>query len=296
MTDGLRVGLVGAGPWASAVHAPMIEAHGGTELVGVWARRPDAAAALASAHGAEPYDSVSKLIADVDAVAFAVPPAVQAPLAIEAAAAGRHLILEKPVAATLGDAQRLADAVTTAEVASIVMLVLRFAPETKDWLAAVGSAGGWHAGSARWLSGALLGGPYSTSPWRHEDGALADVGPHTVDLVDAALGEVTDVLAATYSEPDVWHLILGHDGGATSSVSLSMGLPLVPTITSVEVYGRSGHSAMPPRSTSAEDSYLMLLDDLVAMVRAGSTSHPCDVRRGLHLQSVLERARRRCRP
>ena len=295
MTDRLRVGLVGAGPWAATVHAPMIAAHADVELAGVWARRPDAAAALAAAHGAKPFDSVQSLLAAVDIVAFAVPPAVQVPLAIEAARAGRHLVLEKPVAATLDEAYRLADAVSAAGVASIVMLVMRFAPEISGWLESVRSVDGWRAGSARWLSGALLGGPYSVSPWRHQDGALADVGPHTVDLIDAALGEVTDVLAATYAEPDVWHLILGHRGGATSTVSLSLALPVVPTITSVEVYGDPGHSEMPPRTTPAEDSYARLLDDLVGMVRGGTTQHPCDVHRGLHLQRVLQAARELCR-
>jgi len=295
MTDGLRVGLVGAGPWATTVHAPAIAAHPDTELAGVWARRPAAAAELAGAHGAEPFDSVPALVAAVDAVALAVPPAVQVPFAMAAARAGRHLILEKPIASTVDEAARLADAVADAGVASIVMLVMRFAPETKAWLWDIAATGGWRAGSARWLSGALLGGPYSTSPWRHEDGALADVGPHTIDLVDAALGEVTGVLAASRAEPDVWHLILAHDGGATSTVSLSMGLPLVPTITAVEVYGAHGFSALTPRTTSSLDCYAAMLDDLVGMVHAGGTAHPCDVRRGLHLQRVLHEARELCR-
>src|SRR5215217_3553299 len=158
MTDRLRVGLVGAGPWARAVHAPMIATHRQTELAGVWARRPGVAAELAAAYSTEPYESVSKLIGAVDAVAFAVPPSVQVPLAVQAAEAGRHLILEKPIASTVEDAQRLADAVSGAGVASIVMLVMRFAPEIQEWLRAVRAAGGWQAGTVRWLSGALIGG------------------------------------------------------------------------------------------------------------------------------------------
>lgn len=290
MTDRLRVGLVGAGPWAAGVHAPGLAAHPGTELVGVWARRPDATRALAAAHAATVFDSVPALVDAVDVVAFAVPPHVQAPLAISAANAGRHLILEKPVAATPQQAQQLADAVAQAAVASIVMLVLRFAPETVHWLDTVATSGGWRTGSVRWLSGALLGGPYSTSPWRHEHGALADIGPHTFDLMDAALGPVAEVLAATRSEPDVWHVILGHDSGVTSTVSLSMKLPLRPSVVSVDLYGESGHSALAARTTSAADCYAAMLDDLVTMVRTGSARHPCDVHRGLHLQRLLGQA------
>jgi predicted dehydrogenase len=286
MTDPLRVGLVGAGPWANAVHAPAIAAHPDTELVGVWARRPEAAAAL----GAPVFDSVDALIDAADVMAFAVPPEVQAPLAVQAANAGRHLILEKPIASTVDEAAALAEAVDAAGVASIVMLVLRFAPETAAWLNTLGMAQ-WYAGSARWLAGSLLGGPYAASPWRQRDGALADVGPHTLDLMDAALGPITEVLAATYSEPDIWQLILAHDGGATSSVTLSMRLPMLPSVASFEVYGTAGLRALEPRSTSAADCYSAMLDDLVAMIREGATAHPCDVHRGLHLQRLIASAR-----
>jgi predicted dehydrogenase len=287
----LRVGLVGAGPWAQAVHAPAIAAHPATELAGVWARRPEAAATLAAAHQAEPFADPAALAAASDVVAFAVPPAVQAELALQAAAAGRHLILEKPVASTLDDAVKLADTVAAAGVASIVVLTRRFAPETRKWLAELADLGGWRGGTARWLSGVLLGGDFSASLWRHSDGALADIGPHVIDLLDAALGEVTDVLAAHHSEPDLWHLVLGHEGGATSAASLSLKLPLVPTITSIDVYGEHGHRELSGRATPARDCFAVLLDELVDMVHSGQTSHPCDVHRGLHLQRVLHAAR-----
>lgn len=296
MAQRLRVGLVGAGPWASAVHAPAIAAHAATELAGVWARRPQAAATLASAHGAEPFTDVGELVAASDVVAFAVPPAVQAELALTAARAGRHLILEKPVAATLDDAARLADAVEQAGVASIVVLTLRFAAETRAWLAEVTERGGWRGGTARWLSGVLLGGRFSASPWRHSDGALADIGPHVVDLLDAALGRVTDVHAAHRGDPDLWHLVLGHAGGATSVSSLSLKLPLIPAVVSLEVYGDHGRSEFGGRSTTSLESFAVLLDELTGLIHGGRTGHPLDVHRGLHLQRVLDRARRLAQP
>lgn len=287
----LRIGLVGAGPWASAVHAPTIANHPATELAGVWARRPDAAAAFATAYQTKPFAEVTELIAASDAVAFAVPPAVQAELATAAAQAGRHLILEKPIASSLDDAARLADAVDAAGVASIVVLTLRFAPETRTWLADVRARGGWRCGTARWLSGALLGGQFSASPWRHSDGALADVGPHVVDLLDAALGEVTEVHAAHRGEPDLWHLVLGHAGGATSAVSMSLKLPLFPTVISLDVYGDHGLSEFGGRSTSSLASFGVLLDELTELIASGRTDHPLGVQRGLHLQRVLHQAR-----
>lgn len=288
----VRVGLVGAGPWAGSVHAPGLAAHPGTELVSVWARRPDAASGLATVHHAEVAGSFEEMLAGVDAVSFAVPPAVQAPLALAAIQAGKHVILEKPVAASVVEAERMVEAASQTGVATIVVLTLRFAPEISGWLDEVRELGGWRGATARWLSGALLGGEYANSPWRQDQGALADVGPHAFDLLDLALGEITGVIAAHRGEPDVWHTVLGHASGATSTATLSLRLPMRPTITDLSLYGEHGYRELPERSTTAQASFAALLDDFVAMVRAGRTDHPCDLRRGLHLQRVLEVAAR----
>jgi predicted dehydrogenase len=272
------------------VHAPAIAAHPGTELVAVWARRPDAAAEIATRHGAQVAADPDDLIDSVDAVAFAVPPGVQADLAVRAAAAGRHLVLEKPIGATLAQAQRLADAVGDAGVAALVLLTRRYAPEVVEWLATAATAGGWATGSATWFGGGLLSGPYSHSPWRHERGGVMDVGPHALDLLDAALGPIVDVVAATHGEPDVWHLLLAHDGGATSTASFSLALPLAEGVVEVSLYGSAGRLSLPTRATPAVDCYATMLDDLLGMIRGGRTEHPCDVRRGLHLQRLIDSA------
>jgi len=289
----LRVGLVGAGPWAEMVHAPGIANHPGTTLTGVWARRPEAATALARIHGAEPFEDYSTLLSTVDAVAFAVPPAIQGPMAIEAARAGKHLILEKPFAASVEVAEQLVAAVTDAGLASLVVLTRRYAPETKELLAQLHRTGGWTGGDGRWLTGALLDGPFSNSPWRHEKGALDDIGPHAFDLLDAALGEITDVIAAHVSDTGLWQLILQHAGGATSTLSLTLSLPLQPPFADFTVFGPNGHRTLNSRDTSAQECFTNLLDDFVAMVQSGTTTHECDVRRGLHLQKVIDLARRK---
>jgi predicted dehydrogenase len=289
----LRVGLVGAGPWAQMIHAPGIANHPGTTLTGVWARRADAARELAGAHGAEPFEDYTAMLSTVDAVAFCVPPAVQGPMAIEAATAGKHVILEKPIAESVEVAERLAAAVADAGVASLVVLTRRYAPETKELLTQLHRTGGWTGADGRWLTGALLDGPFSNSQWRHEKGALDDIGPHAFDLLDAALGEITDVIAANVSETGLWQLILQHAGGATSTLSLTLSLPLQPPFADFTVFGPNGHRTLNSRDTSAQDCFTNLLDDFVAMVHSGTTTHECDVRRGLHLQRVIDLARRK---
>lgn len=286
------MGLIGAGPWARGVHGPAIAAHQGTELVSVWARRPDAAAEIAAEHGAEVAADPDALFAVVDAVAFAVPPDVQADLAVRAAQAGRHVVLEKPIGATLAEAERLVDAVGEAGVASLVLLTRRYAPEITGWLEQAATTGGWATAAVTWFGGGLLGGPYSGSPWRHERGGVMDVGPHALDLLDAGLGPIVDVLAASHSEPDVWHLLLAHEGDRTSTASLSMALPLNPGHVDVSLYGEAGRSTMPAPTTPAPDCYAHLLDQLLELVHSGRTDHPLDVRRGLHLQRLIDRAER----
>ena len=298
MEEPLRVGLIGAGPWARRVHAPGLADHPGIRLTSVWSRRADAARDLAHAHGAQPAADLGELIGNVDAVSFAVPPSVQAELAGQAVAARRHVILEKPLASTVDEAERLAGAIADAGVVGLVVLTRRFAPETASWLDEVDRVGGWSGGSARWLSGALLGDTYGGSAWRQAEGALADIGPHVLDLLDAALGPITEVLAASHRpEHDLWHVLLGHADGATSTAALALRIPLGPVLgpTAVEfaVYGEHGMRTLPGRATPALDCYTCLLDDFVAMVDCGKTDHACDAQRGLHLQRVMDAIQRK---
>lgn len=283
----LRMGLVGAGPWARRVHGPGVSAHSGTELVSVWARRPEVAAGVARLTRATPAADFDELLAAVDAVTFAVPPAVQAPLALRAIEAGKHVILEKPLAGTVEEAEELVAAADRTGVATLMVLTFRYARETIGWLEDVHRIGGWHGGSARWMSATLLDTKYENSSWRHDGGALADVGPHVFDVLDAALGPVTEVLGAHLAETgQVWHILLGHAGGETSSVTLTMHTPAVPPINDFAVFGTNGYRELDPTG-DVRVRFATLLDQFLAMVREGRSEHPCDIRRGLHIQRLL---------
>src|SRR4029453_13721153 len=107
----MRFGLLGTGPWAQLAHAPGLAAHDRIDFVGVWGRDPSKAAALASEHGVTPYDDLEALLADVDAVAIALPPHIQGDLALRAAHAGKHLFLDKPVAMTAARSREIAQVV-----------------------------------------------------------------------------------------------------------------------------------------------------------------------------------------
>ncbi|ODT99011.1 MAG: oxidoreductase [Pseudonocardia sp. SCN 72-86] len=287
--DRLRMGLVGAGPWATTVHAAAIEAHPGAELAGVWARRPEAAAAVAEGTSARVHTSFDDLVADVDAVAFAVPPAVQGELAPRAVAAGKHVVLEKPLAADLATAERVAQAVADAGVVSTVVLTLRFDATVRAWVDSLptGPAGPDTVGVGRWYSGALLGGPFAGSAWRAEHGALLDVGPHVIDLLDAALGPVTGVEWAHRAD-SLWTFGMTHSGGARSTVSMSLRVAIDPTEFEIGMFGGVGRHVLTSRPGDATVPYATLLDEFVAAVAAGRTDGPCSAAHGLHLQRITE--------
>lgn len=284
------MGLIGAGPWARQVHAAGVAGSPRTELVGVWARRAEAATAICAEHGGQPYDSVESLLADVDAVTFSVPPQVQAEIATRAAAHGTHLVLEKPIATDLGAAERLAAAVTAAGVRSAVFFTSRYSDSGREFLAAARDRTDWHGAYAVWVSGALLEGPFASSPWRHERGALWDVVPHAVELLDAALGPVRAVPAAARTARDLVQLSIEHEGGRLSQVTASLRVPANPSLGTVTLVGDGGTLTFSADRMDARTAYADLLDQLVQAIEGGSTGPECDVYRGVAIQRILQQA------
>jgi predicted dehydrogenase len=290
----MRFGLVGTGYWAKITHAPALTSAPGAELVAVWGRDPVAAAALAAEHGGRAYADFDRFLDNVDAVAFAVPPHVQAPLALRAAQRGKHLLLEKPVALSADDADKLVAAVEEAQVASVVFFTWRFNTEIRAWLtdeqARGGWAGeGWSGGAAIWLGTSLQADNPFNTPWRRERGALWDLGPHLVGMLWACLGPVAEVTAVA-GKADVAHLVLRHSSGVTSTVTTTQSAPEAAAGVTVFVWGEAGRSLMPVELVDSVAALRTAAAELVAGAEAGRLTHPCDVRFGRDITKVLAEA------
>jgi predicted dehydrogenase len=284
----LRMGVVGTGHWAEVVHAAGAAAHPDVDLVGVWGRDLAKAEALAGPHGATAYDDFDAMLETVDLLTFAVPPQVQAELALRAAEAGKHLLLEKPITTDLAAADRLVEVVHRTGVSSVVFFTQRFVRDWEEWFDEV-CAHRPDGGSAWWYAAhAATGSPFANSPWRQRDGALWDVGPHALSQLLPALGPVTAVTGSR-GQGDLVNLVLTHQGGATSTMALCMTMPAAAVRVGVEFFDEHGWHVRPELERDIADAYAWALSDLLANIEAGETGHRCDVSFGRDVVEVLSR-------
>jgi len=285
----MRFGLVGTGYWARETHATALAAHPGAELVGVWGRSLESATGLADSFGARAYQDVDEMFADVDAVAFAVPPDVQAELAVRAAAHGCHLLLDKPVAFTAEAADRVVEAVDQAGVRSLVFFTSRYCAAQAEWLEQVQQEPGWNSGYVRKYASIFgPGSPYANSPWRRERGSLWDIGPHALSILVPALGPVTHVIADR-GQGDTVTVVLHHESGAASTMSLSLTAPPGSQGSTWLLFGEDRQTSMPDATTTSVEAMGACISALTAD-QPGSWQHPCDVHFGREVVQILQAA------
>ncbi|CAM5340130.1 Gfo/Idh/MocA family protein [Streptomyces fumanus] len=286
----MRIGLLGTGPWADTAHAPALRRHDGLDFVGVWGRRPEAAEELAARHGTRAYADLDALLDDVEAVSIALSPDAQAEPAVRAARAGRHLLLDKPLAVTAEHARAVAEAVRETGVASVVFFTSRFQPEIEAWIAEQAGREDWFTARAEWLGAVFTGdSPYARSPWRREKGALWDVGPHALSVLLPVLGDVRRVTAAAPGPGDTVHVVLEHDRGASSVLTLSLTAPTAAAGAVVELRGGAGVTSLPESAGDAVSALLRAGDALLDAARTGRP-HPCDAAFGLRVTEILAAA------
>jgi predicted dehydrogenase len=268
------------------VHGAVLAVHPDVELVGVWGRDGQKAADVAAELGTTPHADFASLLSEVDAVAFAVAPEVQGRMAVQAARAGKHLLLDKPLCLSVDDADQLVEAVGRSGVSSVVFFTLLFADTSRQWLSAA-SGGDWQGGWARFIVSAFTeGSPYAASPWRRDKGALWDVGPHALSVLVGGLGPIVRVTAEGGSR-DLAHLILQHASGATSTATLTLDAPTAAINVEMALWGPRGLTTLPPDSSDPKIAYTAALNELLGNIRAGQVRHDCDVRLGAAIVRAL---------
>jgi predicted dehydrogenase len=123
----VRAGVWGVGVWGEK-HARVYAALPGVTLAGVHDRDPEVARAVAGRHGCPAFATADELLAACDAVSIAVPTVAHREAVERAAAAGRHMLVEKPMAVTVEEADAMIAAARRAQVVLQVGQVERFNP------------------------------------------------------------------------------------------------------------------------------------------------------------------------
>lgn len=105
----VRCGVIGVGSLGQH-HARLYSCLEGVELVGLFDADEERAKAIAEAYGTRVYANLEELASEVDALSVVVPTDRHAEVAVSAMAAGAHLLVEKPICASLEEAERVLEA------------------------------------------------------------------------------------------------------------------------------------------------------------------------------------------
>lgn len=253
MRDGpLRVAIIGCGGISHAHANGYAQLTDEVQVVNVC--DPDAACAMerAEALGAEALadyrDALSR--PDIDAVDLCLPHELHACIALEASAAGKHVLVEKPIARDLVEADAM---IRACEEAGVVLMVghnQRYAAGrvTARRLVAEGAIGEVYmmrTDHNQWVD--QPAGAWRNDPAKLGGGCVADSGIHSLDQLRWVCGDVTTVSAALNHNgltarrgEDAGIVTLEHASGAISELTISWTAQRFPWGESFFFYGTKG--------------------------------------------------------
>jgi myo-inositol 2-dehydrogenase / D-chiro-inositol 1-dehydrogenase len=215
------VGLIGAGKIGRFHARTLASGIPSLRLAAVADAEPGAAAALADEVGCEATD-VDALLGQVDAVLITTPPDTHAELIAKAAADGRHIFCEKPLATTVEDARR---ALAAAESAGVLLQIgynRRFDDRFRDVRDAVAQGRIGTPWLVRISSRDPAPPPAAYLP--HSGGLFLDTTSHDLDLARFVLGaEITEVAARGASLVDPNAAAIGDVDTVVLSLAFSNG-------------------------------------------------------------------------
>ncbi len=196
----LKYGIIGCGA-ILPTHADAIRGAAGAELTAIYDLVPEKAEAASTKLDVKTASSLDDLFSQVDVVTLAVPSGLHATIGIKAAAAGKHVLSEKPVDITYQAAMNLVDACESAGVTLGCISQHRFAGDIQKLREAAqgGGLGRLIFGDAtiKWYRTQAY---YDSGDWRGTwnldgGGCLMNQGVHYVDMIQWVMGGVESVQA-----------------------------------------------------------------------------------------------------
>jgi predicted dehydrogenase len=209
----LNVGIVGLG-WVAGAHIEAFKAVQGANVTAICSRREHDPADLERTYGTplKAYTDYEKMLADPDvhAIDICTPHPFHPDQAVAAAKAGKHLIIEKPIALSFEEARRVKAAVDEAGIGTCVCFEVRFAAHITMIRAVLerGLLGDVHYGEADYYHG--IGPWYGQFEWNVKKGmggsSLLTAGCHALDALLMFMGApVEEVMSyATTSKSPVF--------------------------------------------------------------------------------------------
>jgi predicted dehydrogenase len=223
----IRWGIIGCGDVTEVKSGPALQKAAGSALVAVMRRDRKKAADYALRHGVPRYyDHAADLVGDaeVDAVYVATPPSSHFPLALQVAAAGKPCLVEKPMAMTHSECQRMVEVFRAKGVPLFVAYYRRALPRflrVRELLreGALGTPSSVHI-----VQYDLLAVGDRTSGWRFDPetagaGLFYDLASHGFDLLDFLFGPITAAsgyavnTGGSYPAEDVTATCFGFESG-----------------------------------------------------------------------------------
>ncbi len=246
----VRYGLVGCGA-IFPTHADALARIEGAQLVGVFDSVRDKACQGAERYGCHAAGTLEELFGQCDAVIVCTPSGLHSEIGMQAAQAGKHVLVEKPIDTTLAKAQALVDAAKSAGVKLGTISQHRFAASVQRTRQAAqnGELGQLLSGDAyiKWYRSAEYYSRPVKGSWGGEGGgALMNQAIHQVDLLRWFVGPVASVfgmwqLGALHKieSEDIVTAVLRYANGATGTIQAATALwPGYPE--RVELHGTKG--------------------------------------------------------
>lgn len=243
----MRVGLVGAG-FMGGFHAAGWAATP-ARLAAIHSLYPEAVRTLADRYGVQPVDSLDAVIDAVDVVDICTPTHLHHDMVMKAAAAGKHIICEKPLARTVEQAEVMLAACERAGVKLLVGHVVRFFPQYAQAKTIVDRGEIGRVAIVR-LTRASFRPKRAYDNWFLENeksgGMMLDLMLHDFDYARWVAGDVKSVFAKNVSSRwpdapgDYGLAILRHVNGALSNIEGGWCYPPPMFRTAFEIAGDRG--------------------------------------------------------
>jgi myo-inositol 2-dehydrogenase / D-chiro-inositol 1-dehydrogenase len=243
----MKVGIVGVGGMGTTHASGWAETP--VQIVGFTAETPNEADVLAGRYDTNIYASLDEMLPDVDVVDICSPTHLHYDMALMAAAAGKHIICEKPLARTTRQAQEIVAACQKAGVQLLVAHVVRFFPEYALAHSAVAEGQIGKPGVIRLHRGSYRPKKPAGNWFLDEvksGGILMDLMIHDYDYARWIAGEVESVSARRVTERhieapvDYGLVILSHRSGALSHIAGAWAYPPPIIRTHLEIAGDRG--------------------------------------------------------